>query len=221
MILDKLLKYVSLRLSTYKIPTTMAYMSHYKIVGIQWVNIWSTKNNRTTVNNEVILVVLMVSKPTWDYLHIYSWFLNDKGLNCVVHIQCVLFSIVNAQCYTTLGWLNTRMRNHIYRGPTVELHTDLWLLRRSVPPAPVWSIIHILLYISYLLPQLVWIKCKSPFFFPIPITHLEKISRGRKGEGKGRERKKGKYKHNYFKFLLKFTSTLWQSLKKKSWNTLK
>lgn len=162
---------------------------------------------RTTINNELILVVLMASKPTWGYLHIYSWFLNDMGLNCVVHIQCILFSTVNAQCYTTLGWLNTRMRNHIYRGPTVEIHTGFWLLRRSVPLAPVWSIIHILLYIRYLLTKLVWIKCNSPFFLPIPITHLEKISHGRKRKGKGRERerKKGKYKHNYFKFLLKFT----------------
>lgn len=80
---------------------------------------------RTTVNNELILVVLMVSKPTWGYLHTYSSTQVTWVLSCVVHMQCILFSTVNAQCYTTLGWLNTRMRNHIYRGPTVEVHTFL------------------------------------------------------------------------------------------------
>lgn len=87
---------------------------------------------RTTVNNELRLVVLMVSKPTWDYLHIYSWFLNDMGLNCVVHIQCIFFSIVNAQYYTTWGWLNTR-EPHIQRANCRATHRCLAAQKISAP----------------------------------------------------------------------------------------
>ena len=53
-----------------------------------------------------------------------------------VHLYVDFFNKYILQYYTIWGWLNPRLWNHLYRGPTVKLHADFQLCSGLAPLTP-------------------------------------------------------------------------------------
>ena len=68
-----------------------------------------------------VYIYIYVQKHILKYIYIYSWPLNNMDLNCTGPLIHGIFSI-NTTLLHHCGWLNPRIWNHRYRGPTTKLY---------------------------------------------------------------------------------------------------